>query len=232
VKAEKIIAELKKHVMPGKKETLSRFFKCGNGEYGEGDLFLGVMVPDQRKVAKRFSAIDFGEIQKLLKNKYHEARLTALLILVEKYERGENKKEIYKFYLENTRHINNWDLVDLSAPKIVGEYLSDKKRERSILYKFSRSKNIWERRIATLATYTFIRKNKFVDTFRIAEILLNDKHDLIHKAVGWMLREVGNRDREAEENFLRVFRKTMPRTMLRYAIEKFPEKKREYYLHN
>jgi 3-methyladenine DNA glycosylase AlkD len=232
MKAEKIIAELKKHVMPGKKEMLLRFFKCGKGEYGEGDFFLGVMVPDQRKVAKRFSDIDFGEIQKLLKNKHHEVRLSALLILMEKYECGENKKEIYKFYLKNTRHINNWDLVDLSAPKIVGEFLLDKKRERGILYKFSRSKNIWERRIAMLATYAFIRKNQFKDTLKIAEILLNDKHDLIHKAVGWMLREVGNRDREAEENFLRVFRKTMPRTMLRYAIEKFPEKKREYYLHN
>jgi 3-methyladenine DNA glycosylase AlkD len=230
MKAEKITAELKRYAVPGKKELLLRFFKCGEGEYGAGDLFLGVMVPDQRKIAQKFGDIDFGEIQKLLRSSYHEVRLTALLILVKKYAVVKNKEKIYKFYLANTHYINNWDLVDLSAPKIVGEYLLDKKNERKILYKLSRSKNIWERRIAILAAGAFIRKNQFEDTFKISGMLLKDKHDLIHKATGWMLREVGKRDRKAEESFLNKHHRQMPRTMLRYAIEKFPEKKRKYYL--
>jgi len=210
-----------------KAKILSGFFKTGKGEYGEGDKFLGITIPEQRKIEKKYD-LTLKEIQELLNSNIHEYRLTALFMLIKKYKNSENKKQIYKFYLKNTKNINNWDLVDLSAPNILGDYLIDK--DRKILHKLAESKNLWERRIAILATYTFIRKNDFDDTLKIAEMLLNDKHDLIHKAVGWMLREVGKRNIEKEEQFLKKHHKKMPRTMLRYAIEKLDKKKRKYYL--
>jgi 3-methyladenine DNA glycosylase AlkD len=215
---------------PKKEKILSNFFKTGKGQYGEGDIFLGIPVPEQRKVAKRYIDISLKDLQKLLSHKIHEYRLTALIILVSKYykvdERGKN--EIFNFYLNNTEHIDNWDLVDLSAPKIVGDYLFNK--DKSILYKFARSNNLWKRRIAILSTFTFIRRNDFEDALDISKLLLSDKHDLIHKAVGWMLREIGKRDQKKEEEFLKKYYSEMPRTMLRYAIEKFEENKRKFYL--
>jgi 3-methyladenine DNA glycosylase AlkD len=222
--------ELRKLANPEKSKILSGFFKTGKGDYGEGDFFLGITVPEQRKIVKKYPDLPIKDIRKLLSNKIHEYRLVALLMLIRQYgkadERGE--KEIFDFYLANTRHINNWDLVDLSAPNIIGEYLLDK--DRAILYKLVKSANLWEKRIAIMATFTFIRNNQFEDTFRIAEILLYDKHDLIHKAAGWMLREIGKRNQAQEEAFLKKYCSEMPRTMLRYAVERFDEQKRRLYL--
>lgn len=211
--------------------NLQRFFKTGEGQYGAGDLFLGLTVPDIRKVVlKYWQNISLPETKKLLGSKYHEERMCAILIIVKKFEKGdvELKKEIFDTYRKNTKYINNWDLIDLSAPKIVGKYLYDRKKD--LLYKFAKSRDLWEKRIAIMATFYFINQNSFADTLRITEILLKDKHDLIHKAVGWMLREVGNRSRKIEENFLKIHYNNMPRTMLRYAIEKFPATRRKAYL--
>ncbi len=211
-------------------ETMSWFFKTGKGEYGEGDKFIGLKVPVQRKIAGEFRNLDYKDLSVLLSSKIHEERLIALLILVNKYKKSSEaeKESIYKFYLKKKKGINNWDLVDLSAPKIIGEHLL--KRNKKILLRFAGSKNIWERRIAILSTYALIRKNEFETTMQIAYILLEDTHDLIHKAVGWMLREIGKKDLVTEEKFLKLYYKRMPRTMLRYAIEKFPESKRKKYL--
>jgi len=222
--------ELKKISNPKQAEILQRFFKTGKGEYGEGDVFLGIKVPLQRKIAKKYPNLTLKEINELLSSRMHEERLTSLFILIRKYEKGDAKlkKEIFNFYLKNTNKINNWDLVDLSAPKIIGNYLLDKPKDS--LYKLAKSKSLWEKRIAVLSTFEFIRNNQFKDTLSISEILLKDKHDLIHKAVGWMLREIGKRNHEVEESFLKKYYKQMPRTMLRYAIEKFDEKKRRFYL--
>jgi 3-methyladenine DNA glycosylase AlkD len=211
-------------------KTMQWFFKTGKGEYGEGDIFAGLNVPTQRKIAREFKNLDLSELKILLGSKVHEERLISLFILVDKYEKSDDKEKekIFSFYLKNRKGINNWDLVDLSAPKIVGKHLL--KKDRSILFKFALSKNLWERRIAVLSTYEFIRNRDFEATLKIAELLLNDEHDLIHKAVGWMLREVGNRELKTEEKFLRLNYRNMPRTMLRYAIEKFPETKRKKYL--
>ncbi len=211
-----------------KAEILSRFFKTGKGEYGEGDIFLGIIVPKQRKVAKKYLNLGLEEIQKLLSSKIHEHRLTSLFILIDKYKKSDNKKEIFDFYLKNTKNINNWDLVDLSAGNVLGNYLLEK--DKSILYELAKSNNLWERRISIVSTFAFIKNNKFEDTLKISEILLNDKHDLIHKASGWMLREIGKRNQEIEEEFLKKYYKKMPRTMLRYSIEKFDEDKRKFYL--
>ncbi len=219
---------LRAKASPKKAKILQRFFKTGPGEYGEGDIFLGVIVPDIRKVVKKYSSLELKKVVKLLYSKIHEERLIALLIMVNKFRSGDDKKKIYNLYLKSIKHINSWDLVDLSADKIVGVYLLDK--PKSILYELARSKNVWERRIGIIATFSFIKNNKFKETLKIAKILLNDEHDLIHKAVGWMLREVGKRDLKVEEKFLKKHYKKMPRTMLRYAIEKFPEKKRKHYL--
>ena len=222
-----IKSELEKLADPEKAKLLSGFFKTGKGQYGEGDIFLGVMVPNTRKVVRQHEDATFEELEELLNSKIHEHRLAALLVLVENFP--TNKDVIYEFYMKNTKKINNWDLVDCSAPYIVGGYLLD--RDRSVLYKLAKSDNIWERRIAIIATLNFIKNKKFDDTVKIAEILLEDKHDLIHKAVGWMLREMGKRGGLAEEEmFLQKNSKKMPRTMLRYAIERFDKEKRGEYM--
>jgi len=211
-------------------QFLQRFFKTGPGQYGEGDLFRGIRVPELRRLSKAHQEMPLEQVEELLHSAYHEDRLLSLLILVRKYARADEKGQatIYKLYLSNTKFINNWDLVDSSAEYIVGAYLSDKSQKP--LDHLARSHIIWERRIAILATFHFIRQGKFDTTLRIAERLLTDKEDLIHKAVGWMLREVGKRDLKKEETFLREHHRRMPRTMLRYAIEKFPEDTRQRYL--
>ena len=206
------------------------FFKTGKGQYGEGDKFIGISVPKLRKVAKEFKHIGFSDLERLLRSKIHEHRFLALEILVMQYEGGDAilQKKIVDFYIKNSKFINNWDLVDTSASYILGHYLL--KKNKKILYKFARSSNIWERRIAIISTIYFISQESYLDTLKIAEILLKDKHDLIHKAVGWALREVGKKSQETEIEFLEKHYKVMPRTMLRYAIEKFSDKKRIYYL--
>jgi len=227
----KLIKELKKLENKKQAALLQRFFKTGKGEYGEGDIFLGIKVPVQRKIAKKYEDLSLKEIQKLLKSKIHEHRLVALFILIDKYKRSDKKQKkiIFNLYLKNTNYINNWDLIDLSAPNIVGDYLLD--QNRKILLKLARSKSLWEKRIAILSTFAFIANGEYKDTLKIAEILLNDKHDLIHKGVGWMLREVGKRiSQKQEEKFLKKYYKKMPRTMLRYAIERFSEKKKRFYM--
>ncbi len=212
---------------------LQRFFKTGKGQYGEGDLFLGITVPQSRKIAKKYSDICFDEIKSLLESRIHEERLTALLILVDKYEKDiPKRKDIFDFYINNTQYVNNWDLVDLSADKIVGKFLFNWKYDEyfSILSNLAMSNNVWERRIAIISTFFFIKNKQFYLTFKIAETLLKDEHDLIHKAVGWMLREIGKRNKNAEEDFLKQHYKKIPRIMLRYAIERFPENIRRSYL--
>lgn len=207
-----------------------RFFKIGKGAYGDGDKFLGIRVPVLREQAKKYHDITPKEIQALLKSAFHEERLFALLLLVRKFSEGNEieRTVIYKLYLKNTKYINNWDLVDSSAHHIVGTYLEDKGKQT--LYKLSRSNSLWERRIAVISTFHFIRKNQFNETLRISKQLINDEEDLIHKAVGWMLREIGKRDLAVERAFLKAYYREMPRTMLRYAIEKFPERERKKYL--
>jgi len=225
-------SDLASYASPTKAKASQWFFKTGKGQYGEGDQFIGVTVPEQRLVAKKHAGLTLAEIATLLDSPIHEHRLTALFILVSAYAKGteEKKKEVYNFYLAHAKRMNNWDLVDSSAGYIVGEWLSTRQNDRKILYQLAKSKDLWERRIAIIATQAFIKRSDFADTLAIAEMLLPDTHDLIHKAVGWMLREVGKKDIEAEERFLKVHHKTMPRTMLRYAIEKFPLAKREYYM--
>lgn len=215
---------------PAKAAFHQRFFKTGPGEYGEGDRFRGIKVPALRKLSREYQSMPSSEIVALLKSDFHEDRLLALFILARQFERGDDgdKECIYDLYLANTKYINNWDMVDCSAPNIVGAYLRD--RSRAPIHRLAKSANLWERRIAALATFHFIRRDDFDDGLRVAKTLLNDEEDLIHKAVGWMLREIGSRDMAVEENFLRLHCKTMPRTMLRYAIEKFPEPKRRGYL--
>lgn len=215
---------------PEQAALLEGFFKTGPGEYGEGDRFLGIMVPVQRKVSREFRDIPLSEIRKLLASGIHEHRLVALLIMVSMFEAGDEtvRTAVFNDYLASTARINNWDLVDLSAPRIVGAFLQD--RDRKVLVKLAGSASLWERRIAILATMWFIRNNDFADTFRIVSMVIEDREDLIHKAAGWMLREVGKRDRQAEEAFLKPRYSKMPRTMLRYAIERFPEQLRKAYL--
>jgi len=223
-------AELQRLADPERARILSRFFKTGKGEYGEGDVFLGITVPEQRSVAKRYHALSLKDIEKLLLSGTHEHRLAALLILVIQYKKADDRsrRKIIDFYLSHTGRINNWDLVDLSAEKILGDYLFEK--DKSVLYRLAQSRNLWERRIAIIATFAFIKKNVFEDTLRIAEMVLNDQHDLIHKAAGWMLREIGKRDLKSEEEFLKKHHRSMPRTMLRYAIERFEPDRRRYWM--
>jgi len=220
--------DLQKLANPQQAQLLQRFFKTGPGEYGEGDVFLGIKVPEQRKVAKKYKNLPLEDLRSLLSSKIHEERLIALFILIFHYQKTKNKTELINFYLKNTKHINNWDLVDLSAPRLLGDYLLN--NDRKIIYKLANSKDLWEKRIAVLATFMLIKHNQYEDTLNISTILLNDQHDLIHKAVGWALREIGKKDQKAEETFLHQHYQTMPRTMLRYAIEKFPEPLRKKYL--
>lgn len=216
---------------PQKAKIYQRFFKTGKGEYGEGDIFFGLTVPQERVLVKKYwDQVSLSDIKKLLISPVHEYRSIALMILVEKFERDneKEKEQIVQFYLELTPYINNWDLVDMSAHHILGEYLRN--REKNILYELVKSDSVWERRIAIIATYQFIRNNQFEDTLKIAEILITDKHDLIHKAVGWMLRELGKRNQVLERQFLDKYAAVMPRTMLCYAIEKFDPTLRKHYL--
>jgi 3-methyladenine DNA glycosylase AlkD len=230
VRASDVRRALREAADPLKAKGLQRFFKTGKGEYGEGDRFLGVMVPIQRGIVKRFRSITINEAVKLLHSPYHEERLTALLLLVDRYGRGSNdeKARIFKAYVANTKWINNWDLVDLSAPNIVGQHLIA--RPRTILHGLARSRNLWERRIAIISCAAFIRRSEFDETFEIAETLMRDRQDLIHKAVGWMLREVGKRDRRTLDAFLNTNAIHLPRTALRYAIERHSDRERKKIL--
>jgi 3-methyladenine DNA glycosylase AlkD len=227
---EFIRAELREKADPAKAADLQWFFKTGPGEYGEGDRFLGMRVPDLRRLAKKYRDLSLDEIRELLSSTFHEERLLALFLLVHQYDQGDEttRAQIYRLYLKSTRHINNWDLVDSSAPHIVGRHLLD--RAKKPLFRLAKSKSLWERRIAVMSTFYFLRQGDFHDTFEIADLLLKDREDLIHKAVGWMIREVANRDLEAAEAFLKPRYDEMPRTMLRYAIEKFPGTMRRRYL--
>ncbi len=222
--------ELRSLANKSKGKFLQRFFKTGKGEYAEGDVFLGITVPQTRSVAKKYSGIPLSEVQKIISSEFHEERLLALLVLVQKFSKASEaeRKKIFDFYFGNARFVNNWDLVDLSADKIVGEYLADK--DKAMLRDLACSGNLWERRIAIVSTFSFIKRNSFAETFEVSELLLNDSHDLIHKAVGWMLREVGKRDKASEVRFLKKHYRKMPRTMLRYAIERFLEAERKAYL--
>ncbi len=219
---------------PSQVEGLSRFFKTGPGQYGEGDIFLGIKVPTTRAVVKScWKELTLNDLEECVTNPYHEVRLAALLALVEMFSHSKKdkafQKECVDFYLSHTDRINNWDLVDLSCYPLLGEWLLDK--DRTLLYDLARDgKTIWEQRIGMVSTMTLIRHGQLEDTFAIADILLHHSHDLIHKAVGWLLREAGKKDEAALTEFLKSRYKTMPRTMLRYAIEKFPEDKRQLYM--
>jgi 3-methyladenine DNA glycosylase AlkD len=227
-----VALELRKFSNRFNAEAKNRFFKTKKGEYGAGDHFWGVAVPVTRTLAKQFADLELSECLKLLKSKIHEQRLLALFILIHQFKGAEplKQKKIYSLYMRNLRYVNNWDLVDASAHLIAGAYLEKKNQSRAVLLKLARSKRLWDKRVAILATFHFIRRHDFADTLKISKILLADEHDLIHKAVGWMLREVGNRDKRVEEKFLNQHYKKMPRTMLRYAIEKFPIAQRKKYL--
>lgn len=217
--------------LSNKKRALAsqRFFKTGEGEYGFGDVFVGLTVPQCRELSIKYRDLTFEELYKLLRSEVHEERLIALLIMVHNFQNEEMlQRRIYEFYLKNTKFVNNWDLVDSSADKIIGGYLLDK--PKTVIYKFAKSKNLWERRIAIISTFHFIKNDQFEDTLAISEILLPDENDLIQKAVGWMLREVGKRNKELEIKFLDKHYKNMGRTTLRYSIEKLPEKSRKAYM--
>ncbi len=209
-----------------------RFFRTGKGEYGYGDIFYGLTVPNSRKIASKYTEIDLKDLEKVIQNKVHEIRLIALIILNTKYKKAKTEKEreaLVKFYLKNISYINNWDLVDVSSYNILGAYLKDK-GDRSILIKLSKSGKLWSERIAIVSTFAFIKNDDLDLIFYFGEYFLNHKHDLIHKALGWMLREAGKRDEKRLKEFLQKNKTKMPRTMLRYAIEKFPEKERKYFL--
>jgi 3-methyladenine DNA glycosylase AlkD len=225
-----IRADLRELADPAGAMHSLRFFKTGPGEYGEGDKFLGLTVPEMRTIARKYRTLDDDAALELLASPWHEERLVALLLLVQGYKRGDERRrrKIHRAYLANTRWINNWDLVDLSAEHVVGPHLEAEEIE--LLERLARSRSLWERRIAIISTFHFIRRNEFRPTLKMATMLLNDPHDLIHKAVGWMLREVGKRDRKVLDTFLRKHYRTMPRTMLRYAIERHPETIRKRYL--
>lgn len=233
--ASDVSAALAECASPAKAKASSWFFKTGKGQYGEGDVFIGVTVPEQRKIARRFEGLSERELLRLLRSKIHEERLTALLVLVRQYERGsaDTKERIFDFYLETRKRVNNWDLVDSSAAQIVGAHLLPEKpaRVRAVLTPLAKSGVLWDRRIAIIATYAFIRAGKHQVTFEIAEMLLTDEHDLMHKAVGWMLREVGKRvGADILRGFLKKHAASMPRTCLRYAIEHFEPSERKMWL--
>ena len=225
---KEVVKELKSLGTEKRAQAAKWFFKTGKGEYGYGDLFFGVSVPDQRKVAKKYKEISLKEVKQLLYHKVHECRLTGLLILVNKYKEGKDKEKIVEFYLENLKQANNWDLVDSSAPYILGDYLLDK--DKKVLYELADSKNLWEKRVSIVATLGFVNKSELEDALTLSKILLKDKHDLIHKAVGWVLREVGKKDIKKLEQFLKRNYDEIPRTTLRYSIERFEETIRKKYL--
>jgi 3-methyladenine DNA glycosylase AlkD len=228
--AQEISNLLRNLADPERAKHSARYFKTGKGEYGEGDRFLGIRVPDLRAQLKKCEAVSLENIQALLMSAFHEERLFALLLLVRKFAKGDEKEKaaIFNLYLNNIHRINNWDLVDSSASQIVGGYLES--RDKPLLYKLAKSASVWERRIAVISTFHFIRNNRFDDALKLAKLVRNDDADLIHKAVGWMLREIGKRNVAIEKAYLQVHYKKMPRTMLRYAIEKFPEQERKNYL--
>ena len=227
-----LIKELNSLANREQEKILSKFFKTGIGQYGEGDKFLGIKVPVQRQIAKKYSNLTLKEVQELLNSKIHEYRMTGLIILTNQYKKSKKEKlkqrQIFEFYMKNADNINNWDLVDVTCPHIVGDFIQREGTE--ILREFANSNHLWKKRIAIVSTLALIKKKKFGDTLSISNVLLHDEHDLIHKAVGLMLREVGKQNREVLETFLQPKYKTMPRTMLRYAIEKFPEDLRKKYL--
>ncbi|GHT60036.1 DNA alkylation repair protein [Bacteroidia bacterium] len=229
--AEFILQELLSVANPEKAKFLQGFFKTGKGQYAEGDVMLGIVVPIIRDIVKRSPALLFDEIQVLLDSEYHEARLTGLLFLMKQFKKAKEaeRKKIFDFYLKNARKANNWDLVDVTCRDVIGLYLLDKE-DRSVLYRLAESDNLWEQRIAIVSTWIFIKYRQFDDTLAIAEKLLTHKHDLMHKAVGWMLREVGKKDRQTLVDFLKIHHKNMPRTALRYAIEHFPPEERAYFM--
>jgi len=231
-----IYSQIKKTVSSHKNlkkaQQFKKFFKTGKGEYSEGDKFLGIMVPVLRKIAKQYEHASLSDLEKLIQSSWHEERLLALFILILQFEQAKTfqaRKKYYQFYVKQFKYINNWDLVDQSSHGIVGAYLYELK-DSKVLYQWATSKHLWTRRIAMVSTHYFIRHHQFKETLKVAELLLQDNHDLIHKAVGWMLRELGKRDQKTEETFLKKHYKKMPRTMLRYAIERFDEKKRQAYL--
>ena len=239
--SEDILAVLMQQENAAQRQVLTRFFKCGKGEYGEGDRFLGLKVPQTRAIVKMARLrVAPEEIEKLLHSPWHEVRLCGFLLLVEEMkhaipgkrkdptEGAEQRGKIAEFYLRHARKANNWDLVDLSCRDIVGEYLVN--RDRSVLYELAASDNLWEQRISIVCTWAFIRRSDFTDTLALAERLMTHKHDLMHKAVGWMLREVGKRDRDTLTDFLERYATQLPRTALRYAIEHYPEDRRQYFL--
>lgn len=215
-----ILRHLKEHADLVRANHSQRYFKTGKGEYGEGDVFLGVSVPVQRSISKKLKDEPLKIVLEALKDKYHEARLTAVLILVFKYPK--DKATIFDLYLKHKRYLNNWDIIDSSAPRIVGDYLLDKKHD--LLFSLASSEHLWDRRIAVLSSFAFINHNRFSTSLSLAKILLHDQHDLIHKAVGWMLREIGKKDEMTLRAFLDVYTGEMPRTMLRYAIERLPDR--------
>lgn len=217
---------------PEKAAFLSRFFKTGKGQYGEGDVFLGITMPEIREVVKKYPLLSITEWTELLRSPYHEFRMAALIGLMKRFQKAKkdepNQQRIFDIYLANLNNINNWDLVDVTCRDIVGSFLFDK--DRSILYELAKRPHLWSQRVAIVSTWYFISRNQFTDTLQLSELLLSHTHDLIHKAVGWMLREVGKRDELVLEEFLDAHITQMPRTALRYAIERFPESKRKYYL--
>jgi 3-methyladenine DNA glycosylase AlkD len=228
--ASSIHRQMKALANRSRAENVRRFFKTARGEYGAGDRFLGITVPVLRKLAREHEALPPRELSGLLRSPWHEERLLALLILVRQYARARPARQasIYRLYMNSTAHVNNWDLVDCSAEHIVGAHLPA--RCRDTLVQLAKSERLWERRIAIIATFHYVKRGQFDDTLKVARLLLDDPHDLIHKAVGWMLREIGKRDRALEEKFLRQHSGHMPRTMLRYAIERFPRRLRLRYL--
>lgn len=230
MKSRDVKRVLRQVASPAKAEVSRRFFKTGPGEYGEGDRFLGVIVPQIRKLARDFEDLPLGEVKLLLKSPWHEERLAALFILILQYRKGDEriKGSIFRLYCQSTRYINNWDLIDSSAEHIIGPHLQE--GSRALLHRWSKSKSLWERRISILSTFHYIKQWEFKETLKLAKTLLHDEQDLIHKAVGWMLREIGKRDRKVEEKFLRRHCQEMPRTMLRYAIEHFSHAERAWYL--
>lgn len=232
ITSKDILKDIDSYSRADKKKFLPKFFKTGKGEYGEGDIFLGVMTPDMRIVTKKYRDIPLGIVKELIHHKIHEMRSLALGILVYRFEKGNEqlKTEIYEFYMDNLEGVNNWDLVDISCPKIVGAYLLSHPEEKDILYSFAKDSDIWKRRISVISTFVFIRNGELDDTLKISKILLSSKEDLIHKAVGWMLREVGKKDIDVLRKFLNENIHNMPRTTLRYAIEKMEEKERKKYL--